>query len=113
MIKVKFNDAIAMNEVSFKRVSNHVVELGDITDAPTTGFSTWRMDGVTQLGDFGDYTTVYRTFDNAVQLSDDGSVYVDPTIPEQPSAPQPTHLDRIEAQMLYTALMTDTLIEEA
>lgn len=26
---------------------------------------------------------------------------------------KPTHLDRIEAQALYTALMTDTLIEEA
>jgi len=25
---------------------------------------------------------------------------------------QPTQLDRIEAQVLYTALMTDTLIEE-
>ena len=115
MIKVKFNGAIAMNEVSFKRVSNHVVELGDITDAPTTGFSTWRMDGVTQLGDFGYYTTIYRTLDNAVQLSDDSSVYVEPEVPdtpEQPSDPQPTQLNRIEAQVLYTALMTDTLIEE-
>ena len=25
---------------------------------------------------------------------------------------EPTQLDRIEAQMMYTALMTDTLIEE-
>ena len=114
MIKVKFNGAITMNEVSFKRVSNHVVELGDITDAPTTGFSTWRMDGVTQLGDFSGYTTVYRVLDNAVQLSDDGSVYVEPAVPDTaaPGEPQPTQLDRIEAQVIYTALMTDTLIEE-
>lgn len=27
--------------------------------------------------------------------------------------PQPTEQDRLEAQVLYTALMTDTLIEEA
>ena len=31
--------------------------------------------------------------------------------PEEPS-PQPTQLDRIEAQVLYTALMTDTILEE-
>ena len=42
------------------------------------------MDGVTQLGDFSDYTTVYRTLDNAVQLSDDGSVYVEPEVPDTP-----------------------------
>lgn len=29
-----------------------------------------------------------------------------------PSENGPTQLDRIEAQVLYTALMTDTLIEE-
>ncbi len=55
MIKIKFNDATAMNDVSFARINNHVVELGGITDAPITGFTTWRMDGVTQLGDFGGY----------------------------------------------------------
>lgn len=31
---------------------------------------------------------------------------------EQIPEPEPTQLDRIEAQMMYTALMTDTLIEE-
>ena len=112
MIKIKFNGETAMNDVSFARVNNHIVELSGIADAPTTGFSTWRMDGVTQLGDFSGYTTVYRTLDNVVQLSDDGSVYVEPQALELPSAPHPTQLDRIEAQALYTALMTDTILEE-
>lgn len=31
---------------------------------------------------------------------------------EQLPPEEPTQLDRIEAQMMYTALMTDTLIEE-
>ena len=31
---------------------------------------------------------------------------------EAEPAPQPTQLDKIEAQVLYTALITDTLIEE-
>lgn len=30
----------------------------------------------------------------------------------EPTAPEPTQLDRIEAQTMYTALMTDTLLEE-
>lgn len=99
MIKVKFIGATAMNNVSFARVNNHVVELGGIADAPTTGFTTWRMDGVTQLGDFSSYTTVYRTLDNAVQLSDDGSVYVEPEVPEvpEPGEPRPTQEERIKA----------------
>ena len=67
MIKIKINASDEIREVTFSRRSEHVIELGGITDAPTTGFTTWRMDGVTQLGDFSDYTTVYRTLDNAVQ----------------------------------------------
>ncbi len=52
-------------------------------------------DGVTQLGDFSDYTTVYRTLDNAVQLSDDGSVYVEP----KPEDPQPTEEEKEKTLM--------------
>ena len=99
MIKIKFNGATDVNDVSFARINNHVVELGGIADAPKTGFTTWRMDGVTNLGDFSGYTTVYRIFDNAVQLSDDGSVYVEPEVPDtpEPGDPQPTQLERIKA----------------
>lgn len=99
MIKIKFNGTTGMIDVSFERINNHVVELGGITDAPTTGFTTWRMDGVTQLGDFSAYTTVYRVLDNAIQLSDDGSVYVEPDVPDTPNPgePQPTQLERIKA----------------
>lgn len=92
MIKIKINASDEIREVTFSRRSEHVIELGGITDAPTTGFTTWRMDGVTRLGDFSDYTTVYRTLDNAVQLSDDGSVYVEPEVPDTlvPGETQPT-----------------------
>ena len=89
MIKIKINASDEIREVTFSRRSEHVIELGGITDAPTTGFTTWRMDGVTRLGDFSDYTTVYRTLDNAVQLSE-------PEVPE-PGEPQPTQEERIKA----------------
>lgn len=99
MIKIKFNGETDMNDVTFERINNHVVELGGIADAPTKGFSTWRMDGVTQLGDFSGYTTVYRILDDAVQVSDDGSVYVEPEVPDapEPGEPQPTQEERIKA----------------
>ncbi len=32
--------------------------------------------------------------------------------PEPEPAPEPTQLDRVEAQTMYTAVMTDTLLEE-
>lgn len=92
MIKIKFNGSDELLEAGFTRISDHVVELYGVTKAPS-GFTTWRMDGVTQLGDFSDYTTIYRTLDNSVQLSDDGSVYVEP----KPGEPKPTQEERIKA----------------
>lgn len=92
MIKIKFNGANEFLEAGFTRINDHVIELLGVTQAPS-GFTTWRMDGVTQLGDFSGYTTVYRTLDNAVQLSDDGSVYVEPA----PGEPKPTQEERIKA----------------
>lgn len=92
MIRIKFNDSDELLEAGFTRISDHVVELYGLTKAPS-GFTTWRMDGVTQLGDFSNYTTVYRVLDNAVQLSDDGSVYVEPA----PGEPKPTQEERIKA----------------
>lgn len=96
MIKIKFHGESNTKTISFSRENDHVVTLGGLSDVPTTGFTTWRMDGTTQLGDFSNYTTVYRTLDNAVQLSDDGSVYVEPGAP-QPGEPIPTQEERIKA----------------
>lgn len=110
MIKIKFNDRENFEEVTFSRLSNNIVALYGATEN-SSGFSTYRLSGE-QLGDFSDYTTIYRLLDGEVQYSNDGSVYVEPQTPSQPSDPRPTQLDRIEAQALYTALMTDTILEE-
>ena len=42
----------------------------------------------------------------------DGEYVYDPLPIHDEPDPQPTQLDRIEAQALYTALMTDTILEE-
>ena len=39
-----------------------------------------------------------------------GSTYDPPDLKPEPD-PEPTQLDRIEAQAVYTAMMTDTLLE--
>ena len=109
MIKIKYNNSNIFEEVTFSKIGN-IISLKNAT-ANNSGFTTYRLSGE-QLGDFSDYTTIYRVLDGEVQYSNDGIVYVEPQTPEQPSDPQPTQLDRIEAQVLYTALMTDTMIEE-
>ena len=112
MIKIKYNNKKSFEEVTFSKLGNIVTIKG--ASENNSGFKTYRMSGE-QLGDFSDYTTTYRLLDGEVQYSNDGNVYVEPDVPEtpeQPSDPRPTQLDRIEAQALYTALITDTLIEE-
>ena len=118
MIKIKFNNSTDYHPCDFSRLSDHVVTLSNCKIENTSGFCTYRMSGE-QLGDFSDYITVYRALDNAVQYSNDGSVYIDPQPeptpdpePEPTPDPKPSEMDRIAAQTIYTALMTDTLLEE-
>lgn len=42
----------------------------------------------------------------------DGEFIHDPLPEPEPTPTTPTQLDRVEAQVMYTALMTDTLLEE-
>lgn len=93
MVYINFNGSDEFLEAGFTRISDHVIELRGVTKAPS-GFTTWRMDGVTQLGDFSGYVTLYRELENAVQLSDDGSVYVKPN---PPSKQRKTYDERITA----------------
>ena len=76
MIKIKYNNRNAFEEVSFIRNGNLVTM--SPTSPNTSGFTTWKLDGVTQLGDFSDFTTVYKVEGNSVTYSNDGSVYVEP-----------------------------------
>ena len=80
MIKIKFNNENIFREVEFSRTEN-IVTFKGITEENTSGFTTWRMDGKTQLGDFSDFTTVYKVDGDSVSYSNDGSVYVEPPKP--------------------------------
>ena len=76
MIKIKYNNKKSFEEVSFFR-NNNVVTITPTTPN-TNGFTTWRIDGKTQLGDFSDFTTVYKVDGDSVSYSNDGSIYVEP-----------------------------------
>lgn len=42
---------------------------------------------------------------------DDGECVYDPIPEPEPPEPEPSDMDRLEAQVTYTAMMTDTLLE--
>ena len=81
MIKIRYNNSKDFNEVSFSRSSN-LVTMTPTTPNPS-GFTTWKLDGKTQLGDFSDFTTVYRIDGESVTYSNDGSIYVEPPKPTE------------------------------
>lgn len=81
MIKIKYNNKKSFEEVSFYR-NNNVVTITPTTPN-TNGFTTWRMDGKTQLGDFSDFTTVFKVDGDSVSYSNDGSIYIEPPKPTE------------------------------
>ena len=81
MIKIKYNNKNTFEEVTFYRDNNLVTMTP--TSPNTSGFTTWKLDGKTQLGDFSDFTTVYRVDGESVTYSNDGSVYVEPPKPTE------------------------------
>ena len=91
MIKIKYNNRNSFEDVNFYRNGN-IVTMSPTTPNPS-GFTTWKLDGKTQLGDFSDFTTVYRVDGDSITYSNDGSVYVEP--------PKPTEED-LRRQALQT-----------
>ena len=81
MIKIRYNNKNTFEEVSFYR-NNNLVTMTPTTPN-TSGFTTWKLDGKTQLGDFSDFTTVYKVDSDSVTYSNDGSVYVEPPKPTE------------------------------
>ena len=81
MIKIKYNNKNIFEEVTFYRNGNLVTITP--TKPNTSGFTTWKLGGKTQLGDFSDFTTVYKVDGESVTYSNDGSVYVEPPKPTE------------------------------
>ena len=81
MIKIKYNDKNAFEEVTFSRLNNLVTMTPTIPNP--SGFTTWKLDGKTQLGDFSNFITIYKVDGESVTYSNDGSVYIEPPKPTE------------------------------
>ena len=81
MIKIRYNNKNTFEDVNFTRNGN-LVTMSPTTPNPS-GFTTWKLDGVTQLGDFSNFTTIYKVDGESVTYSNDGSIYVEPPKPTE------------------------------
>ena len=76
MIKIKFNEIEKPINVSFS-IQNNIITLTDNVPQNTSGFVAYTVNDIV-LGDYSEYTTIYRVLPDAVQFSNDGSVWVPP-----------------------------------
>ena len=81
MISIRYNNRNTFEDVNFSRNGNLVTMTP--TKSNPSGFTTWKLDGKTQLGDFSDFTTIYMVDGDSVTYSNDGSVYVEPPKPTE------------------------------
>lgn len=78
MIKIKFNNETEFKNCNiFRRININVIMI-DFNSDNISGFSTYNIDGE-QLGDFSDYTTIYRKTEDYTYYSNDGSIWKEPT----------------------------------
>ena len=80
MIKIKYNNQENFEEVNFSRNGNSVTITPTIPN--TSGFTTYRISGE-QLGDFSEFTTVYKVDGDSITYSNDGSIYEEPIKPTE------------------------------
>ena len=76
MIKIKFNEIEKPINVSFS-IQNNIITLTGNVPKNTSGFIAYTVNDIV-LGDYSDFTTIYRVLPDAVQFSNDGSVWVPP-----------------------------------
>ena len=76
MIKIKFNEIEKPINVSFSMQDNIITLTGNVPKN-TSRFVAYTVNDIV-LGDYSDFTTIYRVLPDAVQFSNDGSVWVPP-----------------------------------
>lgn len=85
---IKFKNKETVSKVIVSEESPHVIRItGDNLTVNTDGFRLY-LDAECKYpldnGEYAAYTTLYREGDGWYELSDDGSVYIEPVAPVQP-----------------------------
>lgn len=83
-----------------KKISEHVVQVTGV-EQNLSGFHLVKNinDTLQVFGKYEGFTTLYRTIENGFQLSDDGSVYVEPEPVPDPEPYEPT-LDELKQEKI-------------
>ena len=82
---------------SVKKISENVIQITGV-EPNLSGFRLVTKNGAI-WGKYEDYTTLYRTLENGFQLSNDGSVYVEPEPVPEPEPIEPT-LEELKQQKI-------------
>ena len=94
---IKFKNKKTTQLVVVSQESPHVIRItGDNLVVNTNGFRLYLDEGCKyplDNGEYEAYTTLFRKGDGWYELSDDGSVYVEPVAPVQP---EPTEEELVE-----------------
>lgn len=102
MYYIKFLNTEDLLIGNVKRVSEHVMEIHG-SEPNLSGFHLVKKinDSLQVFGKYEDYTTLYRMVDDGFQLSNNGSVYVEPepTIEPEPEPYEPT-LEELKQQKI-------------
>lgn len=85
MLKMNYVGETDLYDVGFSTIGNNIVQLTGTFPVQTKGFMLSRP-AHTDAWDYTKFTTVYRELDGMVQFSNDGSVWVEPTVTKTISA---------------------------
>lgn len=107
MYKIKFLNEDTDIIADIKFISNNIVQILN-TNENLSGFKIFRDSGDI-LGDYSDYTTLYKKIENGFQLSNDKSVYIEPEIEEVIT--QELTLEEIKEQKIseFSSLTNQTI----
>lgn len=97
MYNIKFQNENIIKKANVKKINGHIIEITGCNQN-LSGFRLLKENG-TVFGKYEDYTTLYRTIENGFQLSNDGSVYVEPEPVPEPEPYEPT-LDELKQQKI-------------
>lgn len=111
MVNIKFLDEESIKQADVKRISSNILEITGV-DQNISGFHLITDNGDV-FGKYEDYTTLYRTLETGFQLSNDGSVYVEPepTAVPEPEPYEPTLEEVQEAKVLEMNAAQQSTIE--
>ena len=102
MLNLQYVGDATKYPVSFRKISDHIVQVTGRIPIKLCGFTLSRLTEDAWKTDYSKFNTVYREISGGAQFSDDGSVYVAPPEPEPVPEPEPYEptLEEVKAEKL-------------